>query len=383
MIYIDTKKTSNRIFQELLRELHKEDTIPEYIEISSLGSLENGILKVSKDIRKKAYAFSTNDLEISNLYIVSRILDSKGNESIDCDEIINKKAVNEIQILNSDIDVLKINQSIDIQKNAKIKLIITNCNIKVFIINLSKINVPSDQIIIPSIKNSVCDLTIINNAKGRLDKIENLKTNVLFLNVSEIEIKNSEFQIPIFENLFNLKLTLINTPLVFLDNLPKFKNFEKQLNEKYENYIKINKSDIAASLKYLKSINHSSIFSITIDRLFSYLDSRKNPINIILYAYTRYYYNLTYPFVGLIFSLVLFQLLIQNSLEFNKSIGMDTSILPYDLLKNVILKDFFISWNPKDISITKITLLALSSVIYFSIFSISLAIKRRFGYNKI
>lgn len=385
MIFIDIQKTKNSTLNSIINELYGDIESNNFIEIKELGTIINNSLRIYDSIRNLIHSVNGGYIEIPKPYLTLRIINSMSNESYDLKNEYLYDSLKEIYIADSKLDVLKIYQNFNNTLGDTTKLNIENTKIRVFSLNLNKHASFEHQHINFIFKKLTCELTLIDNQNGVTDQIQlqNLETNIIYLNLNSIKLKNSSFQIPIFHNLFNLKLDLSNSTLYFKDNFPRFKSFENYLNEIYGDKLKIYQSEIASSLKYLKGINQSSIFSLNIERLYSYIDSRGSFIKRLLYWYTSYYYNLFIPSIGLLLSLLTFQLIIQYNSEFSRELQLGDSLLPYDFLKNVILKDFRATWKICDISLIKLFLIGNASLIYFSIFALSLGIKRRFGYNKI
>lgn len=382
MIYINPEKTANSRLNEILGKIYLGKSIPKLIEISELGSIVKSSLSLKNSV-KSIITLDNNQEFINSPYLVYKLENDFSFQDIDLDSEIPKNNIKEVSIINSHLKTIKLNQNIVWAKEIDLIVDISNSEIDFLFLTTKHKYQGSIHSLHISIQNLQCKILSIKNETNTKVFLDGFKTKILHLKVSEIEIVNSKFEIPIFQDLASLDLTLRNSTLEFPKFLPSFTDFEDSYKKEFENLLPIHISEIAASLKFLKNSNDSAIFSTSIDRLFSYFDSRKGIINKILYFYTNYYYNLFYPSLGFIFSIILFQTILQTNSGFYKDIGLENSLFPYDLLKTLVLKDFHITRNLHDISFSKVLLFVLACFNYFSIFSISLAIKRRFGYSKI
>ncbi|TGN16858.1 hypothetical protein [Leptospira bandrabouensis] len=384
MIYINTTKT-DRYLNFFLRKLYSEGSPPEYIDPNSLGQLSNNRLSISSEkIKIINPLLDLKDIarEYENIALSFILKKSKLLESIKLDNFLNNHEIYEIIIQDSILEYLELGY--ELNRRTDLEITILNTEIKILRIqffprsngNISNFNF--------SIENLKSEIIIVESQIDNQISLGYFDTELLYAKTEKLKLSNCKFKYPIFQNLTSLKLSLKNSILELPKNLPYFRDFESKINSNYkQNYIDIKENEIISSLKYLKSLNESAPFAKTIERYYSYFDSRRGLFNKILYSYTKYYYNILFPLLGSLLSLFLIQTLLQHDINLCDNSTIGNLLLPFDFYKNCILANFKLSLDIRNLSFLKISILFLSGFSYFSFFSLSLAIKRRFGYNKL
>ncbi|WP_108961603.1 hypothetical protein [Leptospira ellinghausenii] len=384
MLYINTQNP-HRNFLNFLKKVFQNKEIPKYLDPTLLGQLNvnklsispQKILSINPNINKREIESDFQGIPLS-----FHIKNEKTKKSYNLDESFLSNEFDEILIEDSDLNIVELGYRINRRINIKIK--IANSEINQLQINYYFQAEGGIGSIFSTFQNTKINILIIENSTQSPINIENINIELLYTKTENLKLSNCNFKYPIFQNLNKFKLTLKNSVLILPQNLPLFSDFENKIKSNFkQDYFDIKETEIISSLKYLKTLNESAPFTKTIERFYSYFDSRRGLINKILFAYTNYYYNILIPFLGTLILLITIQTIFQSEHNPCEKQTIANLFSPIEITKNCFLSDFKLSLKINNISFEKIFLIILSGATYFSIFSLTLAFKRRFGYNKI
>ncbi|MCG6154095.1 hypothetical protein [Leptospira bandrabouensis] len=382
MIYINTKKIINHDLKSLLQEIYGSRLKEiDFIHVDEIGKLVNNYILISKskiikinpnihNINKIKDSVTPDELSI-------RIINQK-LENIDFDDYIENNKVKSIYIENSNIKEIRINQKI--KEEGTIYLEIKNSKILHAYINLfRKISNNQSFKVKHTFSNLETDLIFIESENQNVTNLENIKTSILKIYTESAEITNCSFAFPIILNKSKTKIDVKDCDLIFS------KESKIILRNLIENRhtSNISYSQILSSLRYLNTLNDSDFFKRNLERIYAFIDSKRNFATNFLYNYTEYYYNYQYPFLGIIICFLIFQAFCQSQNINNFNLEISYIFRPLEFTKEILLKDFKLSLNFHNISFTKIILGIMSIIFYYSSFSFFLAIKKNLGYRKI
>jgi hypothetical protein len=383
MVKINLHKTHDDRFNDFLNRNFKEYCLNKnYLSIDQIGIIREGKLFLDSNKIREINPISrieSNDIEyqINNLYLEYIIEESYINDELDLDYNIILYNLNKISIINSSLKQLSLGFNLN-NKSYNIPIEIIDSIITFLKINQDVKSTKGHVIVDFTIKNSEFELIEISGRHQDNYIYKNLKTKILHIKSDPLIFENCEFNLPIIENPDTKQIHFKQSKLIFIYDIIK-RTTESIQNNNYNFKI----LDVLPTLKYLSTKSDSENFVIDLERTYAYFDSLNNPLKRLIFSYNEYYYNIKYPFISLVVSLFLFQLVIQDSnLNINNQ-GMAFAFLPTELIKEIIFKDFFLSIDYTNISFFKILLSLLSAVIYYSLFCFLFALKKNFGYRKI